>query len=60
MARLLIAFLTAGLLGGCIVLPLDYYDHRGGHRHRQWSERYYYDDGPSHRQHRDWRYRDRR
>lgn len=59
MARLLIALLTAGLLGGCIVLPLDYYDHPGGHRHRHWSDRHPGADGPSHRHHREWRYRDR-
>lgn len=59
MARILVALLTAGLLGGCIVLPLDYYDHRSGHRHREWSDRAPGDHAPPHRHHREWRYRDR-
>jgi len=65
MIRLLAALFLSTLLGGCIVLPLDY-DHRGGarhgHHHRHWSDRH---DGDGSRQWRDsgdrnWRYRDRR
>ena len=57
MARLftkfLAAFLVAGLLGGCVVLPVGY----GGHHHRYWSDQHdggyrYWDDGS-----RGWRYR---
>lgn len=44
MARVLIAFLAAGLLGGCVVLPLDYgghghhHRHGGDHRDRYWGD----------------------
>lgn len=60
MARLLTAFLAIGLLGGCVVLPLDYDDH--GHHHRHWGEhrdrgdRYWGDRGGG--DHRHWRGRD--
>jgi len=66
MARLLIPFLAAGLLGGCVVLPLDYDGHH--HRDRHWGEhrdRYWGDRGDGDRRH--WgdrddyrRYRERR
>lgn len=53
MARLAIAVLLVTLLGGCIVLPLDYGYPPGPHRHRHpyWSDRQD-DDG-----YRAWRYR---
>lgn len=53
-----IALLVAGLLGGCIVLPVG---HDGyGHHHRHWGERH--DGGHRYWSDRDgsWRYRDRR
>ncbi|AYH43472.1 hypothetical protein [Azoarcus sp. DN11] len=57
--KLLATSLVAGLLGGCIILPLDYDDHGGyGHHHRYWGNRgygdgYRYWDDDS----RSWRYR---
>ncbi|WP_332672064.1 hypothetical protein [Aromatoleum sp.] len=65
MARLLTAFLVAGLLGGCVVHPIDYDGHR--HHDRHWGE--HHDRGDRHwgdRDHRPWgdrggyRYRERR
>jgi len=57
MTRILAALSLAALLGGCIVLPLDY-EYRGGrHEHRHHSERWgdrHHDDGGRH-----WRHRDR-
>jgi hypothetical protein len=48
MTRILAALFLAVLLGGCIVLPLDY-EYRGGrHEHRHHSERWgdrHHDDG---------------
>ncbi|MCC4117689.1 hypothetical protein LLG90_20210 [Aromatoleum toluclasticum] len=54
--KFIIAFLVAGLLGGCVVLPVGYDDHH----HRYWGDRYdggyrYWGDRDGH-----WRYRDRR
>ena len=57
MARLLTAFLVAGLLGGCIVLPVG---HDGYGHHRHWGERH--DGGHRYWNDRDgsWRYRGHR
>ncbi|MCB1897389.1 MAG: hypothetical protein KDH17_11545 [Rhodocyclaceae bacterium] len=57
MTRILVALSIATLLGGCIVLPLDY-GHRGGHGHRHhdgWGDRHHSDG-----HHRGWGDRDRR
>ena len=57
MVRILTGLFIAALLGGCVVLPLDY-EYRGGrHEHRHQSDRWgdrHHDGGDRH-----WRHRDR-